>query len=199
MRALLAAAFLVAPLAARAEAPSATELAFLARLAAAALERTSEKVIYDPTYFAISYPGGDVPKDRGVCTDVVIRSYRRLGIDLQKSVHEDMKAHFRKYPREYGLKRTDTNIDHRRVPNLRVFFARKGLSLTPTEQERDYLPGDLVTWTLPSGQGHIGIVTDQQSAIGGRPMVVHNIGEGDVLADVLFKWTVSGHYRYYGE
>src|SRR5688572_17888967 len=131
--------------------------AFLDQLVEAALERTSQQVRYDPAYFKIEYPGGDVPAEVGVCTDEVIRSYRKVGVDLQKEVHEDMARNFELYPRKWGLKKTDTNIDHRRVPNLRVFFERQGAGLPVTDDARDYKPGDVVTWDLGGQLTHIGI------------------------------------------
>jgi hypothetical protein len=170
----------------------------LERLVAAAVERTSHEVEYDASYFKLDYPGGDVPAEKGVCTDEVIRSYRTLGIDLQKEVHEDMAANFSLYPTKFGLTSTDTNIDHRRVPNLRVFFARKGKSLPITEAAADYRPGDIVTWDLNASQTHIGIVVDMQSATPGRYMIMHNIGQGPRIEDVLFAWKITGHYRYTG-
>ncbi len=169
---------------------------FASRLSDAALELTKDFVIYDPTYFRISYPGGDVPANRGVCTDVVIRAYRKLGIDLQKEVHEDMKANFAKYPNNWGLKRTDTNIDHRRVPNLMVFFGRHGTTLPITRDAADYRPGDIVCWRLGGGQTHIGIVVDAQTLVSKRYKVVHNIGAGQVVADCLFDYQIIGHYRF---
>ncbi len=138
---------------------------------------------------------GDVPLERGVCTDVVIRAYRAVGIDLQKAVHEDMAAHFSSYPRDWGLRTTDRNIDHRRVPNLQRFFSRHGLSLGSDGADADYLPGDLVTWRLPAGVPHIGIVSDRVSAAG-TPLVVHNIGAGAREEDVLHEFEITGHYRY---
>lgn len=164
-------------------------------LVAAAIQRTTQQVRYDGSYLRIGYPGGDVPADTGVCTDVVIRSYRRLGIDLQQRVHEDMRAHFADYPQNWGLERPDSNIDHRRVPNLRRFFERHGQSLSVSDKAADYRPGDLVTWMLPGNLPHIGIVSDQfgESA---NPLIVHNIGAGPQLEDVLFAYQVSGHYRY---
>ncbi|GAB4275687.1 MAG: hypothetical protein Kow0029_17080 [Candidatus Rifleibacteriota bacterium] len=168
------------------------------KLSELAIERTAYKVLYDGSYRKIKYPGGDVPADRGVCTDVVIRVYRRLGIDLQKEVHLDMLAAFPKYPRIWGLKRPDPNIDHRRVPNLQTFFKRKGISLKVTANPDDYYPGDLVTWMLPGNLPHIGIVTDRLSEDGLRPMIVHNIGQGPKLEDMLFAFKITGHYRYYG-
>ncbi len=168
-------------------------------LAKAAIERTKQGVRYDPSYAKISYPMGDVPSDIGVCTDVIIRSYRMLGIDLQELIHKDMKLHFNQYPKLWGLKRTDTNIDHRRVPNLRVFFKRHGTSLKVTSNGKDYKPGDIVTWNLRGKQGnlpHIGIVTTLKSQDEGRYLIAHNIGAGPELEDVLFKFDITGHYRY---
>ncbi|HEX8130200.1 MAG TPA: DUF1287 domain-containing protein [Pyrinomonadaceae bacterium] len=170
----------------------------LERLVAAANERTAHEVEYDPSYFKLDYPNGDVPAEKGVCTDEVIRSYRALGIDLQKEVHEDMAANFSLYPTKFGLKTTDANIDHRRVPNLRVFFERKGKSLPITDAATDYRPGDIVTWDLNTSQTHIGIMVDVPSATPGRYMIMHNIGQGPKIEDVLFAWKITGHYRYTG-
>jgi uncharacterized protein YijF (DUF1287 family) len=173
---------------------------FLATLVAAAVERTHHAVRYDPAYVRIPYPGGDVPADTGVCTDEVIRAYRAVGVDLQKEVHEDMERNFSAYPRKWRWlsSHTDTNIDHRRVPNLMVFFSRKGETLAITERAEDYAPGDLVTWDLGGNVPHIGIVVDQRSHAGGRYMVEHNIGQGPKIENVLFHWKITGHYRYYG-
>jgi uncharacterized protein YijF (DUF1287 family) len=179
--------------------PSHAGEGFPQALSQAALERTKHFVIYNGSYKKISYPNGDVPDHTGVCTDVVIRSYRALGIDLQKRVHEDMKAHFNSYPNNWGLKRTDTNIDHRRVPNLQVFFARRGKTLKVTYNVRNYQPGDLVTWKLNNNLPHIGIVVNQRSKDGKRPLIVHNIGLGPRLEDMLFDFTITGHYRYTGK
>lgn len=167
--------------------------AFANRLAMAALDRTKHQVRYDPAYVVIDFPGGDVPAGTGVCTDVVIRSYRKLEIDLQKLVHEDMKGNFSKYPKNWGLKSTDRNIDHRRVPNLQKFFTRHGESLEVTKNADDYLPGDLVAWDL-NGKNlwHIGIVVAPNK-------FVHNVGAGPVLDSGLFRWKVVGHYRYQPE
>ena len=169
---------------------------FLKRLSAAAIERTGHTVKYDPGYVAMSYPGGDVPPDAGVCSDEVIRSYRALGIDLQKEVHEDMKKHFSAYPE--GSRTLDRNIDHRRVANLMTFFSRNGEKLPISKRSADYLPGDLVTWDLGNGLNHIGIVVDQKSPSSGRYMIVHNVGQGPRMEDVLFSWKITGHYRYFG-
>ena len=170
----------------------------LERLVAAAVERANQQVTYDGAYYAIPYPNGDVPEDRGACTDEVIRSYRAVGVDLQREVHEDMKANFTAYPRRFGLSRPDTNIDHRRVPNLMTFFARKGRSLPTTSDAADYAPGDLVTWEFDSGLTHIGILTDRPAATPGRYLILHNLGAGPQLEDVLFAWKITGHYRYTG-
>ncbi|MGG4664147.1 DUF1287 domain-containing protein [Providencia vermicola] len=155
-------------------------------------------VIYDPAYRQISYPNGDIPEHYGVCSDVVIRSYRKMGIDLQKLVHEDMKSNFSKYPsqRIWGLRKTDTNIDHRRVPNLEVFFSRKGQEKPVTKEAKDYVPGDIVTWRLDNGRPHIGIVTSIKSVNNKNYLIMHNIGYGQVAEDVLFKWELIGHYSY---
>ena len=171
---------------------------FAQNLAEAANERTHHSVRYDGSYFSIDYPGGDVPADLGVCTDVVIRSYRALGVDLQVLVHEDMKAHFEVYPsnRIWGLTGTDRNIDHRRVPNLQAFFERHGESMTISQSSGDYMPGDIVSWMLPGNLPHIGIVTDRVNEDSGQPMVVHNIGAGPKSEDILFTYPITGHYRY---
>ena len=169
---------------------------FNKRLSAAALELTRHKVTYDPAYFTIGYPNGDIPANKGVCTDVVIRAYRKLGIDLQKEVHEDMKANFRIYPQKWGLKGTDKNIDHRRVLNLMTFFSRNGQVKPITDKPGDYLPGDIVCWDLGGGITHIGIVAGKKISGGNRNLIVHNIGGGQVLADCLFEFKIIGHYSY---
>ena len=184
----------------KASTTEAANRAFLERLSDAAIERTHHTIRYDPKYVRIPYPGGDVPAGTGVCTDEVIRSYRALGIDLQKEVHEDIAANFGSYPNQarWLLQHPDTNIDHRRVPNLMVFFSRKGTALAASMMPEDYGPGDLVTWDLGGGVPHIGIVVDRKSRETGRYLVVHNIGEGPKMEDVLFRWKITGHYRYYG-
>jgi uncharacterized protein YijF (DUF1287 family) len=169
---------------------------FSKRLSDAAIKLTNEDVIYDPSYFSIPYPNGDVPADRGVCTDVIIRAYRKLGIDLQKEVHEDMVKNFKVYPKKWGMKTTDKNIDHRRVPNLMTFFTRHGHSLPITKLSTDYKPGDIVSWDLGRGVTHIGIVIDQKSPDGLRNLIVHNIGFGQQISDCLFQYTIIGHHRY---
>lgn len=166
------------------------------QLVAAAIERTTHRVTYDGSYRQIPYPNGDVPGHIGVCTDVVVRSYRALGIDLQRLVHEDMSAGFDEYPDHWGLTRPDPNIDHRRVPNLQTFFERNGDVLPTSQDPDDYRPGDLVTWMLPGNLPHIGIVIDRLSRDGIRPLVVHNIGSGPKIEDVLFQFSITGHYRY---
>ena len=179
---------------------SANHQQFVQKLVAAAIERTHHIVRYDPAYVRIPYPNGDVPPDTGVCTDEIIRVYRAVGIDLQKEVHEDMVRNFSAYPnqRRWLLAHTDANIDHRRVPNLMTFFGRKGEPLAASMQKEDYAPGDLVTWDLGGNVPHIGMVVDRKSARTGRYLVVHNIGRGPQMEDVLFNWKITGHYRYFG-
>lgn len=169
---------------------------FFTRLVDAGISLSQDDVIYDPSYFSIDYPNGDVPSNKGVCTDVIIRAYRKVGIDLQKEVHEDMRAHFNLYPDKWGLTSTDRNIDHRRVPNLMKFFERKGAAREISGNPDDYLPGDIVCWSLGGGLTHIGLVVDRKSADGERHLIVHNIGAGQVLEDVLFDFKIIGHYRY---
>ncbi len=175
---------------------------FYESLSDAAITLTNDKVSYDPSYISIKYPNGDVPKNKGVCTDVIIRAYRKLGIDLQKEVHNDLKAHYSLYPnlRLWGLKKPDTNIDHRRVPNLEVFFSRKGKQLLVTNNPSDYKTGEIVTWLINNKLPHIGIITNKKSppdASGEkRPMIVHNVGNGQVLEDCLFNYKIVGHFRY---
>lgn len=177
---------------------TAQEKDFYNQLSDAAIDLTRSKVTYDPTYFSIPYPNGDVPANKGVCTDVVIRAYRKMNIDLQKKVHEDMKANFSKYPsqKKWGLKKTDTNIDHRRVYNLETFFTRNGIAKPISINAEDYQPGDIVSWTLDNGLAHIGIVVDRKSKDGKRHLIVHNIGGGQVIEDRLFAWKIVGHYQY---
>lgn len=197
---LFAALIVTSTLLGQSSGPQTPHEQFTRRLVAAAVERTHHRVRYISEYIRIPYPGGDVPADTGVCTDEIIRSYRVVGVDLQKEVHEDMVAHFDLYPnkRKWLLSHPDSNIDHRRVPNLMVFFQRKGESLPITARGQDYSPGDLVTWDLGGGVPHIGIVVDQKDHLSGRYMIVHNIGEGPKMEDVLFNWKITGHYRYYG-
>lgn len=163
----------------------------------AARGQVNVTTIYDPTYVRLSYPGGDVPLERGVCTDVVIRAFRAAGVDLQQAVHEDMRRSFRSYPKRWGLSRPDPNIDHRRVPNLMVYFDRQGKSVAIGPDSSEYLAGDLVTWDLGGGVPHIGVVTADVDPASGRRLIVHNIGQGAKLEDVLFAWKITGHYRYF--
>lgn len=169
------------------------------RISAAAIERTTHRVVYDATYERISYPMGDVALDRGVCSDVVVRSLRAIGVDLQELIHEDMKANFSAYPSHWGMSRPDSNIDHRRVPNIETFLSRMSMELPPSRNPADYKPGDIVAWNLKGASGgwlpHIGVVTDR-TAPSGRPLVAHNIGAGPKLEDVLFSWSMTGRYRY---
>jgi hypothetical protein len=162
------------------------------------IERTTHNVTYDGSYLSIPYPNGDVPKEIGVCTDVIIRAYRKLGTDLQKLVHEDMKSNFTSYPskRIWGLNSTDKNIDHRRVPNLQTFFKRHGVNLNVSSNKSDYSVGDIVTWMLPGNLPHIGIVIDQINPKSGNPMIVHNIGRGPKIDDMIFDYKITGHYRF---
>ncbi len=162
----------------------------------AAIKLTQQKVVYNAAYFSISYPNGDVPANIGVCADVIIRAYRMVNIDLQKEVHEDMKKHFSEYPQKWKLTKTDSNIDHRRVPNLMTFFKRKGHVKIISKNEKDYTPGDIVCWLLSNNQTHIGIVVDKKSNDGKRWMIVHNIGNGQELSDCLLNYPVIGHYSY---
>lgn len=174
---------------------------FQTALVSAALERTQHSVRYDGSYYSIPYPDGDVPSNIGVCTDVVIRSYRALDLDLQRLVHEDIAKHFSEYPsqRIWGLSRPDPNIDHRRVPILQTFFRRHGITLPVTQNAADYQAGDLVTWMLPGNLPHIGIVSDQLDQDRGTPLIVHNIGAGPVVENILFHYQITGHYRYWPE
>ncbi len=169
---------------------------FALSLAEAALERTHEEIVYDGSYRQIPYPHGDVPSHIGVCTDVIVRAYRTLGIDLQRLVHEDMTSHFGAYPQFWGLTRADANIDHRRVPNLEVFFHRHGQSFTPTTSAKDYESGDVVSWRLNGTLPHIGIVSHERVPGTERRYVIHNIGRGPEREDVLFKYALKGHYRF---
>ena len=164
-------------------------------LVEAARARIGVTTSYDPAYVALPYPGGDVPDDRGVCTDVVVRAFRKVGVDLQKAVHEDMKENFSKYPQRWALKRPDRNIDHRRVPNLQAYFKRRGWERPITDKANDYSPGAVVAWDL-TGRGlvHIGLVSDRKSS-GGDPLILHNIGSGTEESDALFRFAIIGHYR----
>ena len=169
---------------------------FPVQLSSAALQLTSQQVTYDPSYFSIDYPNGDVPPDKGVCTDVVIRAYRLVGVDLQKQVHVDKHDNFSLYPNNWGLTKPDRNIDHRRVPNLMTYFARHGKVKAISTNPDDYQPGDIVCWNLGGSTTHIGVVVDKKSSDGRRNMIVHNIGSGQVLEDCLFKFRIIGHYSF---
>jgi len=192
MQSLFCALFILAGLGqAKAQSP------YFKQLADSAYTLTKDRVVYDPTYYSIDYPMGDVPDGKGVCTDVVIRAYRKLGTDLQALVHRDMKRHFSSYPKNWGLKRPDPNIDHRRVPNLMTYFKRQGASLRVTQKGEDYLPGDVVSWNLGGGITHIGVVSDVPSRTHpNRFQMIHNIGEGQVVEDCLFSYQITGHFRY---
>lgn len=176
---------------------------FAARLVAAAREQTTHAVRYDGSYRRIAYPGGDVPRDVGVCSDVVVRAYRALGIDLQRRVHEDMARNFAAYPRQWGLGAPDANIDHRRVPNLQAFLRRRGAQRPVSHEGASYAAGDLVTWMLPGNLPHIGVVSDRfaprEPPEGSRPLILHNIGQGPREEDALFTYPITGHYRWQGE
>jgi uncharacterized protein YijF (DUF1287 family) len=175
---------------------STTAFADAPKLVGAARLQTQSRVVYDGSYVRIPYPMGDVPRDRGVCTDVVIRAYRAIGIDLQVLVHEDMRASFDLYPQLWGLSGPDTNIDHRRVPNLQRFFERADARVEIADSPASYWPGDLVTWMLPGNLPHIGIVSDRLEPGTKRPLMIHNIGAGPVEDDILFSYPITGHYRY---
>ncbi|EJL66669.1 hypothetical protein PMI10_00247 [Flavobacterium sp. CF136] len=171
---------------------------FEEKLSEAAISIIDPSIDYDPAYFSIKYPNGDIPENKGVCTDVIIRCYRKLNIDLQKEVHEDMAANFSEYPnlKKWGMTKTDTNIDHRRVPNLEVFFERKGIKLPVSEDAKDYKTGEIVTWMINEKLPHIGIITNKKSEDGKRNLIVHNVGGGQVLEDCLFEYKIVGHYSY---
>jgi uncharacterized protein YijF (DUF1287 family) len=171
--------------------------AALKQVVQGAMEQPDQTFYYDPAYVKIEYPGGDVPLERGVCTDVVIRAFRKAGTDLQKQVHEDMKSSFGKYPTKWGLSKPDTNIDHRRVPNLRTYFTRMRKEVPVTSSAQDYKPGDVVSWDLGTGVDHIGIVTNMWSQTANSYLIVHNIGGGARIENVLFSWQITGHYRYF--
>ena len=171
---------------------------FAEKLSNVAIQIIDKDVVYTPDYVKLKYPNGDVPAKTGVCTDVIIRAYRKLNIDLQKEVHEDMVANFTKYPnlKKWGLKTTDKNIDHRRVPNLEVFFGRKGKTLSITQNANDYKTGEIVTWMINDKLPHIGIITHLKSKDGKRNLIVHNVGGGQVLEDCLFSYKIVGHFQY---
>lgn len=165
------------------------------QLVTAARKQVGVTLRYDPRYEKLAYPGGDVPIERGVCTDVVIRAYRELGVDLQKLVHQDMSRAWSAYPKAWQLKRPDRNIDHRRVLNLATWFGRHGEKLALTKEGSNFRPGDVVTWSIPPQLPHIGIVSERRSAAG-VPLIIHNVGQGAREEDVLFAWPMTGHFRY---
>jgi uncharacterized protein YijF (DUF1287 family) len=168
---------------------------FSRQIAQAAKDQVGKTLSYDPTYTSLKYPGGDVPLEKGVCTDVVIRSLRTVGMDLQVLVHEDMARNFPLYPKIWGLKQTDKNIDHRRVPNLMTYFKRKHTALPVTDKATDYQAGDIVSWMLPSGLWHVGVVSAGKVRGTERPLMIHNIGRGAQEEDALFAYEIRGHYR----
>ncbi len=169
-----------------------------ADIVAAARKQVGVTVTYDPAYVSLAYPDGDVPKDRGVCTDVLVRALRTgLAMDLQKLVHEDMRGHFAAYPKTWKLSRPDRNIDHRRVPNLRTYLKRRGfeLPLPGKDEFSAFRAGDIVTCTVPPNLPHVMVVSDRKSA-SGRPLVIHNIGAGTREEDALASFPLTGHYRW---
>ena len=168
------------------------------QLVSAADERTRHPVVYDGAYTKIGFPWGDVSDNIGVCSDVIIRAYRKLGVDLQHLVNHDMSLNFYAYPSysQWRLTKPDPNIDHRRVLNLQVFFSRAGQNLAITHRAQDYKPGDLVTWNIRPGMPHIGIVSDKVSADGITPLIIHNIGNGPEYENSLFSMSITGHFRY---
>lgn len=189
LQALLLSALLLSGIAAQAEVESAAQ-----RLVDAARGQVGVTLGYDGSYRRLDYPGGDVPIETGVCTDVVVRALRALGFDLQVAVHEDMHAHFARYPQHWGLRRPDRNIDHRRVPNLETWLRRQGAALGASDDPADYQPGDIVSWRLPGGLPHIGIVSDRH--VDGRPLILHNIGAGTREEDILFAYPIEGRFRW---
>lgn len=161
-----------------------------AQLVKDARSQIGKTLYYDPAYTRLSYPMGDVPLAKGVCTDVVVRALRHQGMDLQALIHEDMKKHFKAYPKKWGLKAPDKNIDHRRVPNIATYFTRQGYQVT----DGKYQAGDIVTWDLGKGLVHIGIVSDKKTHTG-TPLIIHNIGQGTKEEDILYRFKITGHFR----
>ncbi|HEY1384787.1 MAG TPA: DUF1287 domain-containing protein [Dongiaceae bacterium] len=192
MRFIVAALLVIVALTAQVHADAASPAD---RLVAAARAQVGVTLIYDSAYQRIAYPMGDVPIERGVCSDVVIRAFRAIGVDLQEQVHRDMVRHFAAYPKAWDLSAPDANIDHRRVPNLATWFKRQGYALPVSQDAAAYQPGDIVTWILAGGQPHIGIVSDRRSADGARPLVIHNIGWGTREEDALFEYRITRHFR----
>lgn len=174
--------------------PEAQTSSRISRVLEGAYQQVGRTTIYDGSYRRLSFPGGDIPIERGVCSDVLVRAYRHAGLDLQLLVNQDMSGGFRSYPQLWGLSKPDSNIDHRRVLNLAAFFGRKGKNLPISTRASDYSAGDIVTWRLASGVPHIGLVADRLQR--GRPLVIHNIGAGAQVEDVLFSYVITGHYRY---
>ncbi len=162
-----------------------------------AIDQIGSTVSYDPAYVKLDYPGGDVPPDRGVCSDVIVRAFRKASVDLQKELHEDMKRNFSAYPQQWGAARPDRNIDHRRVPNLMTYFKRLKKEVAITNNGQDYFPGDVVAWDLGNGLVHIGLVSNIKGEGASAHSIVHNIGAGARVEDVLFSWKIIGHYRYF--
>jgi uncharacterized protein len=178
--------------------PSPIENESIKKVLESAVEQTKITKTYDPAYVVLSYPNGDVPMEKGVCTDVIIRSFRKAGVDLQKEVHEDMSKNFAVYPKKWGLQKADSNIDHRRVPNLQTYFTRQRKSLPITDKSDNYKPGDVVAWDLDGkGLTHIGVVSNLWDETSKRYLIIHNIGNGTQAEDCLFNWKVIGHYRYF--
>jgi len=161
-----------------------------------AVDQVGKTTNYDPSYQKIDYPNGDVPIETGVCSDVIVRAFRKANIDLQKDVHEDMQANFSAYPTRWGLKGPDANIDHRRVPNLMAYFSRHAKSLSRTDGDT-FLPGDIVTWDMGNGTDHVGMVVNVWYKPSQHYLIAHNIGAGTRMEDVLFAWKITGHYRYF--
>lgn len=176
------------------QAPPGQKLSRIGLVLEGAFQQVGKTVIYDGSYQRISFPGGDVPLERGVCSDVLVRAYRHAGLDLQRLVNQDMSRKFLSYPQLWGLSKPDPNIDHRRVPNLAAFFKRNGTTLPVSTKAGDYSAGDIVTWRLSSGVPHVGLVSDR--LLNGRPLMIHNIGAGAQVEDVLFSNVITGHYRY---
>jgi uncharacterized protein YijF (DUF1287 family) len=169
----------------------------LALVMTGVMEQVGKTTGYDPSYQKLPYPNGDVPLETGVCTDVIVRAFRKANVDLQKDIHEDMAKNFSAYSTRWGLNRPDTNIDHRRVPNLQTYFTRQGKSLATDPVGDNFLPGDVVTWDLGTGTDHVGIVVNVWYKPAKHYLIVHNIGAGARMEDVLFSWKVTGHYRYF--
>ncbi len=165
------------------------------QLAKAAMAQVGVTTSYESAYMHLDYPGGDVAADTGMCADVVVRAFRAIRLDLQRAIQEDMSAHLEEYPQPFGLARPDANIDHRRVNNLQTYFARRGMRLPVSMDGSEYLPGDVVTWTV-AGYPHVGIVSTEPALCRTRYQIAHNIGGGVRVEDVLFRFEITGHYRW---